>query len=461
MTVKTRFAPSPTGSLHLGGARTALFNWLYARNHGGKLVLRIEDTDKARSTQESVEEIIESMKWLGLDYDEGPYYQTERDDIYQAKVDQLLAEGKAYRCTCTKEELDAKREAMQKAGQKPMYDRACRDKNIGETDEPHVIRFKTPLEGVTSFHDTLRGTVEFANKELDDFVLRRTDGGVMYNFVVVIDDAEMEITNVVRGDDHLANTPKQVNIYKAMGYPLPEFTHVSMILGADKKRLSKRHGAQSVRALQEEGFLPSAVLNMLARLGWSDGDNEVFTREQLVERFSLKNITMSGAVFDKEKLTWLNTQHIKMTDDAELARLALPFAQKLYDNADETGILKLMPLVKERSRTLIELAEGCGFYFMNSVEYEEKAKEKFLKDEHKAALKEVADMLEPKDALKVEELDGMFRELAERLDVKMKNIAQPVRVALTGRTVSPGIFEMMEILGKEETLKRIRGAIEA
>ncbi len=457
--VKTRFAPSPTGTLHLGGARTALFNWLFARGANGKFVLRIEDTDRERSTEESVNEILESLEWLGLDYDEGPHFQSRRTEIYAAEVEKLLKEGKAYRCYCTKEELDAKRQAMQKAGKKPMYDRTCRDKNEEDASRPHVIRFKMPIEGVTSFEDTLRGTVEIPNEELDDLIIRRTDGNVTYNLVVVVDDAEMGITNVIRGDDHLANTPKQVNLYKGLGYEEPKFTHVSLILGKDKKRLSKRHGAASVVNYREMGYLPEAMINMLARLGWGHGDKEVFTKEELVKLFTLDKITMSHAVFDNDKLDWLNAQHMKMLTDAELAERGLPFVQKRHPDAGIDELAKLIPMLKERSRTLIELAQGADFYFANEIEYEEKAAEKFLAEKNLPALEKVIELMKAKEKINPEELNAKFKEIASELSVKMKEIAQPVRVALTGKTVSPGVFEMIALLGRDETLKRLEAAL--
>ena len=457
--VKTRFAPSPTGTLHLGGARTALFNWLFARNMKGRFVLRIEDTDTERSTQESVDEILESMKWLGLEHDEGPFFQSKRGAVYTEKVEKLLKEGKAYRCYCTKEELDSKREAIQKAGGKPMYDRKCRELGEGDTSRPHVLRFKMPIKGSTIFHDSLRGSVEIDNSELDDFVIMRTDGGVIYNLVVVIDDAEMGITNVIRGDDHIANTPKQVNLYKALGYPIPEFTHVSMILGTDKKRLSKRHGADSVLALRESGYVSDAVVNMLARLGWSSGDQEIFTREEIVEKFSLTNITMSSAVFDMEKLNWLNGQHIMRMDDSRLAEEALPFVKKIHPEAEKESILKLLPLLKERSKTLVELADGAGFYFGKEIVFDEKAVEKFLTPKHREYLNDVVGLVEKHGVANSEVLNDEFKNLAERLSIKMKEIAQPVRVALTGKTVSPGVFEMMSMLGKDESLRRLKAIL--
>lgn len=337
MSVVTRFAPSPTGALHIGGARTALFSWLYARNQKGRFILRIEDTDKERSAPEYVEEIIASLKWLGMDWDDGPYFQSQRTALYEAKVEQLLREGKAYRCFCTKDELDKKRAEMVAAGKKQMYDRFCRNRADGDPGRPHVVRFKTPMTGVTAFTDTLRGVVATPNEELDDFIIRRSDGGVMYNFVVVVDDADMGITHVIRGDDHIANTPKQVNLYGGLGCEPPSFTHVSMILGPDKKRLSKRHGAESVIEYRAEGYLPDAMVNMLARMGWGHGDQELFTREELVNNFSLEKITLSPAVFDKEKLAWLNMQHIKEDSRRQAGGDAFAARGREAPGRDETG----------------------------------------------------------------------------------------------------------------------------
>ncbi len=459
MSVVTRFAPSPTGALHIGGARTALFSWLYARNQKGRFILRIEDTDKERSAPEFVEEIIASLKWLGMDWDDGPYFQSQRTELYEGKVEQLLSEGKAYRCFCTKEELDRKRAEMVAAGKKQMYDRFCRNRSDGDPAKPHVVRFKTPMTGVTAFTDTLRGVVATPNEELDDFIIRRTDGGVMYNFVVVVDDADMGITHVIRGDDHIANTPKQVNLYRGLGCEPPSFTHVSMILGPDKKRLSKRHGAESVIEYRAAGYLPDAMVNMLARMGWGHGDQELFTREELVNKFSLEKITLSPAVFDKEKLAWLNMQHIKRTPDDKLAEMLLPIVVEKHVSAMKQNLLALIPLLKERSRTLVEMAEGTDFYFVKDAQPDASA-QKFLAPHNIAVLTGVLKMVEQSANLDHEALNAKFKELAEELSVKMKDVAQPVRAALTGRTVSPGVFEMIAILGKGETIRRLEAAIE-
>jgi len=492
--VRTRFAPSPTGSLHLGGARTALFNWLYARHNNGQFLLRIEDTDPERSKQEYTDEIIESLKWLGLDYDR-VVYQSKRGAIYREKVEQLLSEGKAYRCYCTKEELDKKRQAMMIAGKKAMYDRTCRSLDMDDPSRTHVVRFKMPLSGSTSFVDTLRSGLEVPNEELDDLIIRRSDGTVTYNFVVVVDDAEMGITNVIRGDDHIANTYKQVSLYKGLGYELPVFTHVSMILGRDKKRLSKRHGAKSVLEYRAAGYLPDAMVNMLARLGWGHGDKEVFTRDELKELFTLDKITMSAAVFDTEKLDWLNKQHMKnievsatesigVADAPQIVispgsgslkytghppkvvirtplQQAIESVQKRHPHATENEIKKLIPLLKERSRTLVELAKHTDFYFVNveEIRYDEKAAAKFLTDESVEILEKSIDLVEKNGEFQSETLNGEFKSLAEELSVKLKEIAQPLRVALTGGTVSPGVFEMMEVIGLDETVKRLKAAV--
>ena len=460
--VRTRFAPSPTGSLHLGGARTALFNWLYAKHNGGKFLLRIEDTDPERSKQEFTDEIFKSLEWLGLNWDEEPVYQSKRADLYGEKVEQLLKEGKAYRCYCTKEQLDIKRQAQMKAGKKAMYDRTCRNLDKADTSQPHVLRFKMPTTGFTSFVDTLRGGLETENEELDDLIIRRTDGTVTYNFVVVVDDAQMGITNVIRGDDHIANTYKQVNLYKGLGCEPPVFTHVSMILGKDKKRLSKRHGANSVLDYKKAGYDSDAMVNMLARLGWGHGDKEIFSRAELIELFSLEKITMSAAVFDTEKLDWLNAQHIKTSAEAELAHNGLPFVQKRHPHATAEELVKLIPLIKERSRNLIEFSEHTDFYFVNAqkIEYEPKASKKFLTHKSVEILEKSIELVEKSGELESEKLMGEFKSLAGDLSVKLKDVAQPLRVALTGRTVSPGVFEMIAVIGIDETVKRLKRAID-
>ena len=458
--VKTRFAPSPTGDLHIGGARTALFSWLLARHEKGTFVLRIEDTDAARSTQASVQVILDAMTWLGMDWDEGPYYQAERASLYQEIAEKLLKEGKAYRCYCTPEELEAKREAAFKAGLKPKYDRTCLGR-ASHPDRPSAIRFLSPDEGTTTVDDLIQGPVVFNNTELDDLVILRSDRLPTYNFSVVVDDATMEITHVIRGNDHLNNTPRQIQMYRALGYPLPRFGHVSMILGPDKKKLSKRHGAQSVMEYQKMGYLPQAVVNYLVRLGWSHGDQEEFTREELIEKFTLEAVGKSAAAINPGKLDWLNSQYIKRTPLDELAERVKPFIEaKGYSVKDAARLRKVVASFQERVKTLVELADLSEFYFCEEIIYDKKAAEKFLTDESIEFLKQALVSLSAGAELEKERSHQLVQHLAERGGVPLVKIAQPLRVALTGRTVSPPIDEVMEALGKAEVIRRIEKAIE-
>src|SRR5512136_1763775 len=377
--VRTRFAPSPTGDLHIGGARTALFNWLLARHENGAFVLRIEDTDVARSTQEAIQVILDAMTWLGMDWDEGPHFQRQRISLYQEAVEKLLREGRAYRCYCTPDELEKKREAALKAGIKPKYDRTCLDRKSFPPGKSSAIRFLSPDTGKTVVEDLIQGRVEFDNTELDDLIILRSDGFPTYNFSVVVDDATMGITHVVRGNDHLNNTPRQIQIYQALGYPLPKFGHVSMILGPDKKKLSKRHGAQSVMEYQRMGYLPQAVVNYLVRLGWSHGDQEEFTRDELIEKFSLEAVGKSAAAVNPGKLDWLNSQYIKRTPVDELAQLARPFIEaKGYTVKDAARLKNVVSSLQERVKTLVEMADLSEFYFCEEIIYAEKDAEKFL-----------------------------------------------------------------------------------
>jgi len=458
--IKTRFAPSPTGDLHIGGARTALFNWLLARHEKGTFVLRIEDTDAARSTQASVQVILDAMTWLGMDWDEGPYYQAERASLYREIAEKLLKEGKAYRCFCAPEELEAKREAAFKAGLKPKYDRTCLGR-ASHPDRPSAIRFLSPDEGTTTVDDLIQGTVVFNNSELDDLVILRSDGLPTYNFSVVVDDAIMEITHVIRGNDHLNNTPRQIRIYQALGYPLPRFGHVSMILGPDKKKLSKRHGAQSVMEYQKMGYLPQAVVNYLVRLGWSHGDQEEFTIEELIEKFTLEAVGKSAAAINPGKLDWLNSQYIKRTPLDELAERVKPFIEaKGYSVKDAARLRKVVASFQERVKTLVELADLSEFYFCEEIIYDKKAAEKFLTDESIEFLKQALVSLSTEAELEKERSHQLVQHLAERGGVPLVKIAQPLRVALTGRTVSPPIDEVMEALGKAEVIRRIEKAVE-
>lgn len=459
--LRVRFAPSPTGYLHIGGARTALFNYLLAKKEEGTFVLRIEDTDLQRSTAESVTAILDAMEWLGLRWDEGPHYQTERFGLYQQKIMQLLGQGKAYRCYCSAEGLDAKREQAMREGRKPKYDGTCRHRIDQPEGKPYVIRFKLPAAASeTTFVDRIKGAVTFRHEELDDLVIARSDGSPTYNFVVVVDDAEMGINLVIRGDDHLNNTPRQILLYQALGYPVPEFAHVPMILGADKKRLSKRHGATSVMAYKEQGFLPEALVNYLVRLGWSYGDEEIFSMADLIEKFSLDGVGRSAGVFNPEKLLWLNSHYIKTGDPQRLATLLEPFLQaegiRIADGPDPVAVVKSL---QERASTLVEMAKGAVFYYQDEVVFDETAKTKFLSADQGSLFKTLANGLDAVPEFNHDSLEQAFGKVMESTGLKFGKIAQPLRVALTGGTASPGIYEVMEVLGKERVLKRIRRVV--
>jgi len=463
--VRVRFAPSPTGHLHIGGARTALFNYLFARHNKGAFILRIEDTDRSRSTEEYIEAIIEGMRWLKLDWDEGPYRQTDRFDIYRSYVERLLNEGKAYKCYCTPEELEQRRQDAIAQGKTPKYDGRCRNITEPIPDKPSAIRFKMPQEGRTVVNDLIKGVVEFENSQLEDLIIMRSDGTPTYNFVVVVDDIDMKITHIIRGDDHLNNTPKQIHIYKAFSWEPPAFGHLPMILGADKARLSKRHGATSVMAYKDMGYLPDALVNYLVRLGWSYGDQEVFTREELIKYFSLENIGKSAAVFNPEKLLWLNSQYMIKEDAKNLAKMAIPFlikegiiseGQKL----DMEWLSRAVNSLKERARTLVELANSLRYYILDYVEIDPKAKEKFLKPENIKYLSELKELLSGLADFTAAEIEKVFHSFAEKHEIKLGAIAQPVRVAITGGTASPGLFEVLEIVGKDKVLKRLAKVIE-
>ncbi len=453
--LRLRFAPSPTGYLHIGGARTALFNWLLARQHKETFVLRIEDTDRERSTQEYVDSIMAGMEWLGLDWDEGPYHQIDRMDLYQEHIDQLMKAGKAYKCYCTVEELDQRREAMQAQGLKPKYDGRCRSADQSQ-DKPHCIRFLSHEEGRTTIFDEVRGSVTFENKELDDLIIRRTDGTPTYNLVVVVDDVTMNINHVIRGDDHLNNTPRQVQLYEAFDYPIPKFAHLPMILGTDKKRLSKRHGATSVLAYRDEGYLPEALLNFLARLGWSHGDQEIFTVGELIQKFSMDNVGKSAGVFNPEKLLWTNFEHMKLLSHRELLERTKPFFEQVdieveIDAYGENAIAS----VKDKAKTLKELVQRSDFYFRSLPHFDEKAVAKFLTADHLAILKELSVALTATGPFEAEPLKATVDQFLEDKDLKLKAVAQPLRVALCGNTISPGIYETLAILGKERVQKRL------
>jgi len=455
----TRFPPSPSGYLHLGGARTALFNWLYARHCGGRFVLRVEDTDVSRSTQASVDAIFEALEWLGIDWDEGPYYQSRRFDLYRDYINRLLASGNAYYCTCSAQQLEAMREAAMKSGGKPKYDGTCREKGL-EPVEGAVVRFKAPLAGSTIVKDRIRGNIAFDNAELDDFIIQRSDGTPTYNLAVVVDDITMNINTIIRGDDHLNNTPKQVQLYEALAAPVPVFGHVPMVLGHDKTRLSKRHGAMSVTAYRDMGYHPDAMVNYLVRLGWSHGDQEFFTREELIEKFNLEHVGRSAGVFNPEKLLALNAEHIRAAPEAELAERLLPFlSARGIETAPDAYLQAVVGTLKNRSKTFVEMADAADFYFAETIAYEEKAAKKFLKPGILEPLKAIAEGLARVETLDQETLEPLFQQVMDQHGLKLGKIAQPMRVALTGRTVSPGIFEMIAVLGKETVRRRLSDAI--
>lgn len=459
--VITRFPPSPTGYLHVGGARTALFNWLYARKHNGKFVLRIEDTDRVRSTQASVDAIFEAMNWLELDWDDGPYFQSQRFDIYREYLQRLLDSGHAYYCTCTPEEVEAMRQKAMAEGGKPKYDGRCRERGLTRSDKA-VIRFKSPLTGTTVVKDVIKGNIVFQNSEQDDFVVCRGDGAPTYNFVVVVDDITMGVNTVIRGDDHVMNTPKQILLYGALDSRLPVFGHVPMVLGKDKTRLSKRHGAMSVTAYRDMGFLPDAFINYLARLGWSHGDQEFFTRRDLIEKFNLENIGKSAGVFDPDKLTALNADHIRAASVERLIPRVLPFLRdKGYAASNDAYLAGVVGTLHTRSKTLVEMAEGAHFYYREDVRpYDPKAADKFLKPETARMLTLLAERLDALDDLSQPSQEEVFKKVMAETGLGFGKIAQPVRVALTGTTVSPGIFEVIEVLGKARVLARLSTAIE-
>ncbi len=459
--VRTRFSPSPTGSLHLGGGHTALFNWLIARHFQGTFILRIEDTDKERSREEYVEEILNAMKWLGLDWDEGPYRQSERMSVYQDYIDRLLARGAAYYCNCPPEELESRRQAALARGDKPKYDGRCRERGLPQGPDT-AVRFKTLPTGVTHWVDGIKGPIAFDNQELDDLVVQRADGVPTYNFAVVVDDITMRVTQVIRGEDHIPNTPRQLLIYRALGAEPPLFAHMPLMLGKDRAKLSKRHGALSLLAYRDQGFLPQSLVNYLARLGWSHGDQEIFSREELIEYFTLEHVTTSPGVYDEEKLLWLNSHYLKEMPPPELARAVTPFVTQVLGVAhpDQDYLARVVTTLSARAKTLVEMAEMARFYFLDPRPYEEKAAAKFLLPENVPLLQEAARRLEAlPDPLAEEAVGGIFTGLAAETGRKMKDVAQPVRVALTGKTASPGLYEIISILGKPETLLRIDNAI--
>ncbi|MCW8932544.1 MAG: glutamate--tRNA ligase [Gammaproteobacteria bacterium] len=463
MTVRTRFAPSPTGYLHIGGARTALFSWLYAKRHQGKFVLRIEDTDRERSTQEAVDVILEGMQWLGLNHDEGPFYQTERMDRYKEVIQQLLDSGYAYKCYCSKDELDAMREAQMAKKEKARYDRRCRDLNVppaGKEAVAPVIRFKTNIDGEVVINDHVKGQIVINNKELDDLIIARGDGTPTYNLVVVIDDLDMEMTHIIRGDDHLNNTPRQINILKAMDAPIPEYAHLPMILDEKGAKLSKRHGAANLLNYREEGYLPEALLNYLVRLGWSHGDQEIFTIDEMIQLFDLDDINKSASSINPDKLLWLNQHYIKESDPEHVAEhLAWHMDKQGINTENGPTLTAIVTALSERSKTLVEMAQSSRYFFEDFDEFDEKAAKKNLKA---GALEPLQKMLER--FTDISEWDGqalhqIVLDLTEELELKLGKVAQPLRVAVTGAGMSPSIDVTLELIGRDRCLSRMAKAI--
>lgn len=427
--------------------------------------MRIEDTDRERSTPEAIAAILDSMKWLQFEWDEGPFYQTERLSLYREKISELLANGKAYPCICTPEQLEAKRQAAQKEKRKPSYDGTCRPREgivpSLPTDRPFTIRFRSPQYGTTVVNDRVKGTVVFDNRELDDLIIARSDGTPTYNFCVVVDDIHMRITHIIRGDDHLANTPRQIQLYEALEQPVPEFAHVPLILGTDKARLSKRHGATSVTSYRDMGYFPEAVVNYLVRLGWSHGDQEVFSRQELIETFSLDAVGKSAGVFNPEKFLWLNFHYMKTKPLPELAREILPYieAKGYAVPADHLWLQNMIATLRERAKTLVELVDSAHYFLSDEISIDEKAKNKFLTSETAIPLSQLIEKLSGLDDFSEVNVEQAFSAVLQELGLSMGKLAQPVRVALTGSTVSPGIHEVIAVLGKERTLKRLRSAL--
>ncbi|MBK5939272.1 glutamate--tRNA ligase [Halochromatium roseum] len=461
MTVRTRFAPSPTGYLHVGGARTALFSYLFARRHGGQFVLRIEDTDLERSTAESVNAIMEGMTWLGLDYDEGPFFQTERFERYQTVIDELLDKGLAYRCDCPKERLERLRDKQMAARVKPRYDGHCRGRQI-DPEQPHVVRFKNPVDGAVIVEDLIRGRVPFANAELDDLIIRRSDGSPTYNLTVVVDDAEMQISHVIRGDDHLTNTPRQINILKALGHEPPKYAHVPMILGPDGKRLSKRHGAVSVVAYRDAGYLPEALLNYLIRLGWSHGDQEVFSLDEMISLFDIADVNTAASAFNVDKLDWLNQHYIQHADPLRIARLLSPHMGEIgIDPTEGPDLVAVVEAQAARAKTLTELARISAFCYQDFDDYDETAAKKHLRPVARPVLERLRaelDMLALED-WEPETLHRVIERVSEALELNMGKVAQPLRVAIVGRAASPGIDITLQLVSKPAALRRIDRAL--
>ena len=460
MTVRTRFAPSPTGYLHVGGARTALFSWLYARKHGGSFVLRIEDTDLERSTAESVNAILEGMTWLGLEYDEGPFFQTKRFRRYAEVIQELMDRGLAYRCDCSKERIDDLREEALKLKQKPRYDGHCRDRNIS-ADQPHVIRFRNPDAGLVVINDMVHGRIAIDNGQLDDLVIQRPDGSPTYNLTVVVDDMDMGITQVIRGDDHINNTPRQINILRALGQEPPQYAHLPMILGEDGSRLSKRHGAVSVIQYRDNGYLPEALLNHLVRLGWSHGDQEIFSLDEMIELFDLDQVNRASSAFNNEKLAWFNQHYIKASEPGRIAHLLSPQMGRLgIDPAQGPDLVDVVRAQQERAKSLVEMAEISAFFYKEFDEFEPNAAKKHLRPVALEPLQRMREALASQQDWSPAALHQAVTDVSESLELKMGKVAQPLRVAVVGRAASPGIDVTLHLVGREACLRRIDRALD-
>ena len=461
MSVITRFAPSPTGYLHVGGARTALFSWLYAKKTKGQFVLRIEDTDLERSTEESVQAIFDAMQWLGLDHDIGPFYQTKRFDRYQEVIQQLLEQGLAYRCYHTTEELNAMREAQKARGDKPRYDGSCRELEQTSSDKPFVIRFKNPIDGSVVIDDLVKGQIEIKNSELDDLIIARSDGSPTYNFTVVVDDWDMGITHVIRGDDHVNNTPRQINILKALGAEVPKYAHVPMILGPDGKRLSKRHGAVGVMQYREEGYLPKALLNYLVRLGWSHGDQEIFSMDEMIEHFELEGINRAPSAFNTEKLNWLNQHYMKNSDINEvITHLNWHLEKNGIEDANTETLKEIIPLYAERIDRLNVLADAIAYLFQDFEDYDNNASKKHLKVSADKPLMLLQSKFEALSEWSREAIQSCIEEVMSELEIGMGKIGMPLRVAITGGGQSPNLDVICELLGKEKSIQRLSKALD-
>ncbi len=460
MSVRTRFAPSPTGYLHIGGVRTALYSWLFARHHGGEFLLRIEDTDQERSTDAAIEAILGGMQWLGLDADTDPIYQTQRFDAYSEVLERMLAEGLAYRCYCSREEIDEMREAARARGEKPRYDGRCRNRTEPVPGVDPVVRFRSPTDGTVVVDDLVKGPIEFSNAELDDLIIARSDGTPTYNFTVVVDDAQMNITHVIRGDDHVNNTPRQINMLRALGYDVPAYAHLPMIHGADGAKLSKRHGAVSVLEYRESGFLPDALLNYLLRLGWSLGDTEIFSRAEMIQLFDIGNVSRSAANFDQAKLLWVNQQHIVEAPTSDLAKLlTAELENRGADIAAGPSVDAVVEALRERAQSIVEMADKATCYFVEFDEFDAKSAKSHLRPVALEPLESLRRALEALEDWTVDRTQQAVEAVAEMHDIKMGKIAQPLRVAVTGQAASPGIGVTLELVGRERTLARMDRAV--